>query len=170
MQTSALLAGVHSITAVYSGDINFVGSTSLALSQNVLRATSTVVTSNRTPTANLGQNITFTATVRPVTGTGFPTTGSVQFKIDGIAFGSPKTLDGGSQAQSDPIGGLSAGDHAITADYSGDANFTASSAPLTQTVHMADTTTVVGSNHNPSVHGQAVTFTASVSAKRQWPQ
>ena len=73
VQLTTLAVGVHSITAVYSGDGNFTGSTSSVLTQNVLRRTTTVVTSNRTPTANLGQTITFTAQVRPATGTGIPT-------------------------------------------------------------------------------------------------
>ena len=47
------------MTAVYSGDSNVTGSTSSVLTQNVLRKTTTVVTSNRTPTANLGQTVTF---------------------------------------------------------------------------------------------------------------
>ena len=72
VQLTTLAAGAHSITAVYNGDVNFTGSTSSVLTQNVLRRTTTVVTSNRTPTANLGQTITFTAQVRPATGAGRP--------------------------------------------------------------------------------------------------
>ena len=77
----------------YSGDARFLTSTSATITQVVgpfLRPTTTVVTSNRVP-ANLGQTITFTATVRPVTGTGIPT-GSVQFNIDGANVGALVTL------------------------------------------------------------------------------
>src|SRR2546427_3091354 len=42
-------------------------------------------------------------------------------------------------------------------------NFTTSIASLTQVVNKADTTTTVVSSVNPSVSGQWVTFTATVS-------
>jgi len=53
------------------------------------------------------------------------------------------------------------GSHTITAIYSGDANFNPStSAPLTQTANIGNTTTAVTSSANPSVAGQNVTYTA----------
>src|SRR5262249_56836337 len=60
-----------------------------------------------------------------------------------------------------------AGGHAITASYSGDANFAASSQALTEQVNapatpQATTTSLVASV-NPAVVGQAATFTATVS-------
>ena len=50
--------------------------------------------------------------------------------------------------------------------YSGDTAFaTSSSAPLTQAVNQDASSTTVTSSANPSVYGQPVTFTATVSAK-----
>src|SRR5262249_39814628 len=60
----------------------------------------------------------------------------------------------------------SVGNHTITAAYtSGDGNFNASapSVAITQTVNKASTTTTVSSSVNPSVSGQSVTFTATVT-------
>src|SRR5688572_32297004 len=54
--------------------------------------------------------------------------------------------------------------YTITAQYSGDGNFLASAGSVIQTVIKANTTTAVTSSVNPSVVGQAVTFTATVSA------
>src|SRR5207253_7996640 len=55
--------------------------------------------------------------------------------------------------------------HTTTAESAGHPIFTAStSANLTQTVNQAGTTTAVSSSVNPSVFGQSVTFTATVSA------
>ena len=52
----------------------------------------------------------------------------------------------------------------ITATYQGDSNFlTTTSASLKQTVQKAETTTDLVSSVNPSVYGQSVTFTATVS-------
>ena len=60
--------------------------------------------------------------------------------------------------------GLGSG-QSITAAYGGDDNFTTSdSTALSQTVNQDSTTTSVASSTNPSVYGQAVTFTATVSA------
>ena len=95
--TTSLAAGSHAVTAAYSGDAKFLASTSAVLTQVVLRPTTTVVTSNRVPTANFGQNITFTATVRPVTGAGIPT-GTVQFNIDGANVGAPVNLNAQGRA------------------------------------------------------------------------
>ncbi len=160
--TSSLVAGLHAVTVVYSGDGNFTGSNSAALSQNVLRKTTTVVTSNRTPTANLGQNITFTATVRPVTGAGFPTTGAVQFNIDNANVGAPVTLNAQGRATFSTAT-LTAGSHNVFATYNGTTVFAGStSVVIVQIVNQAATTTTVTSNVNPSVFGQNVTLTARV--------
>ena len=57
----------------------------------------------------------------------------------------------------------------ITAVYSGDSNFTTStSSALSQTVNQDSTTTSVASATNPSVYGQSVTFTATVTANSPW--
>jgi hypothetical protein len=63
-----------------------------------------------------GQAVSFTATV-----TGASPTGSVQFNIDGGAFGSPATLASGT-ATSGTTSTLSPGAHTVTAVYSGDTN------------------------------------------------
>jgi Bacterial Ig-like domain (group 3)/Kelch motif/Beta-propeller repeat len=60
---------------------------------------------------------------------------------------------------------LSIGSHAITAVYSGDANFSTSTSPiLNQIVQGQPTTTTLTDNGpNPSYYGDAVSFTATVS-------
>jgi hypothetical protein len=55
------------------------------------------------------------------------------------------------------------GNHAVTASYSGDANFPAASATLVQKVHAFATTTSLSSSPNPSTSNQPVSFTATVS-------
>src|SRR5207244_1932915 len=162
--TSALSVGGHSITAVYSGDASFNTSTSAVLTQTVNKAnTSTTVTSSVNPSV-FGQSVSFTATVAAVApGAGTPS-GTVQFTIDGVNFGAPVALVGGS-ATSGSTSTLTVGAHSVTGIYSGDANFnTSTSAVLTQTVNKANTSTTVVSSVNPSVFGQSVMFTATVSA------
>ncbi|MBZ5537598.1 MAG: Ig-like domain repeat protein [Acidobacteriia bacterium] len=161
LTTSSLTVGTHSITAVYGGDPNFLGGTSGVLSQTVKQAsTSTLLVSTLNSTL-LGQSVTFTATVSAVApGSGVPS-GTVTFK-DGTTILGSAAVNGG--IASFTIGSLTAGNHPVTAIYSGDANFLgSSSAILTQVVNRGNTTTVVASTPNPSGVNQAVTFTATVS-------
>jgi len=133
--TSSLAAGTHPVTAVYGGDATYGSSTSAPITQTVslLRATSTVVTSNRIPSANLGQSATFTATVSPVTGTGVPT-GTVQFSIDGAGVGGAVTLSAAGTAIYSTAT-LPAGTHNVIAVYGGSAVFAGSaSSAFTQVV------------------------------------
>ena len=163
--TTSMAIGNHSVIAAYSGDARFLASSSPTVTQVVgpfLRPTTTIVTSNRVPTANLGQNITFTATVRPVSGTGIPT-GTVQFSIDGVNVGALVTLNAQGRATF-ATATLASGSHNVIATYNASAIFAGSgSATYVQTVNTATTTTVVTSNRNPSVFGQSVTFTARVT-------
>src|SRR5208337_3146068 len=130
--TSALAVGSHSITTTYGGDTNFVGSASASLSETVDKngVTMVTVTSSADPSV-LNQPVIFTVTVSAAKSSGIPT-GKVQFQIDGTNFGTAVSLSNGS-ATSRPIQTLKLGNHTITAAYSGDANFAASTSPgLTQ--------------------------------------
>jgi hypothetical protein len=60
---------------------------------------------------------------------------------------------------------LTIGSATISATYGGDSNFIGSTASaLIQTANKANTTTALISSENPSIYGQSVTFTATVSA------
>jgi len=160
--TSTLTVGTDSITATYGGDANFAGSGSTAFAQTVNQTgTATVVTSSLNPTT-IGQSITFTATVSAdAPGSGTPT-GTVIF-YDGTTAIDTETLTNGSAAFT--TANLAEGNHALSAQYGGDMDFTGgTSAAINQAVMQASSTAVVSSSVNPSVFGQAVTFTATVSA------
>jgi hypothetical protein len=158
--TSTLSVGAHSITAVYAGDTNFATSTSPAFSQTVNTATSTTTLVSSANPSNLGQAVTFTATVTPSSGTGTPT-GTVTF-IDGSTTLGTGTLSSGQATFTTST--LTAGSHLITARYNGDTNFSgSSSSPLNQTVNKVSTASAVVATPNPATQGQVVTFTATVS-------
>jgi hypothetical protein len=128
----------------------------------VLRATTTTVTSNRTPSATFGQTVNLTAAVRPTVGAG-TATGSVRFTVDGVVpAGGVVTLNVSGNAVYS-TSSLGAGSHTVVAAYLADAVFAAStSATYTQVVNKAATvTTMVSSSLNPSrVVSGPVTFTA----------
>ena len=158
--------GSHPITATYSGDTNFLTSND-SLTQQVNAPTTTQVTSSANPSV-FGQAVTFTATVSGPQGSGTPT-GTVQFSIDGTKVGGPVTLDGTGKAtySTSSLAVTGGTNHTVTAAYSSDTtSFLKSSGSLTQEVDKAATGTTLSSSLNPSVSGQAVTFTATVSVTK----
>ena len=169
--TLAVSGSPHIIKAAYTNtDGGFSGSSG-TLSQTVNPApTSAAVASSVTPSI-FGQSVTFTATVNNAAGPGVSTatpTGSVQFSIDGAAFGTPVPLSGSGAAVTGRSGAtatltVSGSPHTIRAVYTNlDGNFVGSSGTLNQTVNPAPTSTMVISSTNPSIIGQPVTFTATV--------
>jgi Bacterial Ig-like domain (group 3)/MBG domain (YGX type)/Kelch motif len=160
--TAALSAGPHSITAVYNGDGNFSTSTSSALAQTVNNADTTTSVSSSLNPSIFGLSVSFSATVATVqAGLGTPT-GSVQFLIDNVAFGSAVPLLNGS-ATGGSTASLTGGTHTVTAVYTPTGNFKSSQGGLTQTVNKANSSLSVSSAPNPSNYGVAVTFSATVN-------
>lgn len=158
LTTAALTGGTHSITATYQGSLNYAKSTSPALSQVVhKRGTTTTITSSVNP-SSWHQLVTFTATVASAGGT---PAGTVNFKNGTTVMGSG-TLNASGVATF-TTNALTVGTHTMTAVYVGNTNFvTSTSAPKTQSVTKASTTTALVSSKNPSTHGTAVTFTATI--------
>jgi Bacterial Ig-like domain (group 3) len=165
----------HTIKAVYTDTIdgNFSGSSgTLSQGQTVNPApTSTIVNSSANPSI-YGQSVKFTATVANAAGTGISTatpTGSVQFYVDGAAFGAVVPLSGSGASVTVTSGAtatlnVSGSPHTVKAVYTNtDGNFNGSSGTLGQTVNPAPTSTTVTSSLNPSILGQSVTFTATVA-------
>lgn len=160
ISNSILSAGTHSLTAVYSGDGNFLSSISPSWSQAVNQAvTNTAVSSSANP-APFGQSVTFTATLTVVSGSG-SATGTVSF-FDGATLIGTSAVSGGQATFS--TSALSVGTHPIIASYNGDTNFTAStSSVLSQVINKGSTSTTVSSSSNPSTYGQNITLTGIVS-------
>ena len=167
--TAALAVGSHSITASYSGDSGHSASTSApALIQVVNPAASptvTAVTSSLNP-SNLGQSVTFNATVATVAGTG-NLTGTVSFSDGTTVLAAAVPLTAG--VASFTTTALAVGSHSITASYSGDSGHSAStSAPaLIQVVNPAGATAGFNLSVTPgtlnltSSQGATVTVTLS---------
>ena len=126
--TAKLAVSSHSITAAYSGDTNFAASKSPALHQLVNRATTTTMLVSSVNPLTVGLSVTFTATVVPQY-SGTPA-GMVTFK-DGATIMGKVQLRGGRAIFRKVF--KSAGTKSISASYSGNADFTPSSAGLTQT-------------------------------------
>jgi hypothetical protein len=156
---SALPVGTDSVTAAYSGDVNFSGS-SASLNQVVnLPSTGITLTSSLNPSVQ-GKLVTLTATVSSQSGAATPT-GTVTFQ-NGSTVLATKTLSRGTAKYT--TSALPAGSNTITAVYGGSTTYSGgTSAPLIQAV-TATTITVVTSSPNPSAYGQTVLFVAAVAS------
>ena len=164
-------AGSYTVAAQYTGDVNYAATlpaaeTSASLTVNQA-ATATAVTPGTVSVA-FGQSATFTATVSSANGA--PPDGSVQFLVNGVAYGSTVPLSGGTAqlAITEP-----AGSYTVAAQYTGDANYAATlpaaetSASLT--VNQAATATAVTPGRATVTFGQSATFTATVSSANGAP-
>jgi len=133
LMTSSLTVGSHTISAQYAGNVaaGFNASTgSLNTNpQTVNQASTTVViTSNQTNPVGTSVPVTFTATVNPVAPGAGTRTGTATFSRNGSPVCSNVPLNGSAQATC-TITFTIAGSYNITAVYSGDTNFAASTSP-----------------------------------------
>jgi hypothetical protein len=131
--TSYATVGAHNITAAYSGDNSHQGSASPVLRQVVRKLpakTATALTTSGSP-SQLGQSVTFTASVSSSFGT--PPDGETISFTSGVSPIGTGTLKGGVASLS--TSALPAGSHGIKAAYAGDANFAASKGHVTQVVN-----------------------------------
>jgi hypothetical protein len=160
LNTSSLSAGTHSITASYSGDTNYLPSSSATITKTVNQASTTLKLTSGVNPSGLDQPVTFTATI--TTQYGGQASGTVTFKNGVTTLGSTAV---NSNAASLTTSNLAMGTHTITAIYSCDGNFTGSTSnAVPQVVTKATTTTTLLSSINPLVAGKSVTFTATVSS------
>jgi YVTN family beta-propeller protein len=156
---SNLAAGVHTITAAYSGDSVYAADTSDPVNQTVLPGPTTTTLSSTAEPSVHGQAGAVTATVASGSGQGTPT-GTVTFAVDGSQL-PPVALSAGKASMK--LASLAVGTHSITAAYSGDANHSSStSAALTQVVNQAATSASLATAGTPSVYGQSGVITATV--------
>ncbi|MDI9902732.1 Ig-like domain-containing protein [Rhodococcus sp. IEGM 1409] len=146
--------GTHSITAVYSGTAGFGGSTTQAQAIEISSSAQSTSTTLQIPASAItGTAVDLTATVAPNNAVG-----SVQFKSNGAAIGSPVAVVSGVATLSRAFD--VAGAQSVTADFTAGAGFVSSSASA-QTVMVSDPAPVdVETTTSLSVPATAITGTA----------
>ncbi|MBT9330641.1 Ig-like domain repeat protein [Paracidobacterium acidisoli] len=126
--TTFTKAGAYPVVAIYQGNSSYTGSTSSSETVNVSTALAMSTTSLTLSSSAVqqGNNVTFTATVAPAsTSTTITPTGTVTFYNGGQQIpSSTSTLNGGIATFS--IATLNAGTYSVTAEYSGDVNYSGS--------------------------------------------
>jgi len=163
LSVSTLAAGSQALTAAYTGNSTFGGSTSTAVAYTVKAAATTVMLGSAPLPSTFGQAVALTATISVTSPGGGSPTGTVTFMEGNKTLGKATVTNNVATLN---LITLEAGRHAITAVYTCDTgNYTGStSAVLTHTVNKAGTTTAPGSALNPANLGQPVTFTATVTS------
>jgi ELWxxDGT repeat protein len=163
--TSALTAGSHTITAIYSGDSTFSGSqgNDSASPQLVNQANSATSLADVPGASVFGQPVAFVAFVLAVAPNGGTPTGTVTFKERATVLAGNVGLSNGHAGFITTS--LSLGSHTITAFYSGDSNFLTSSAMTVEVVNQDSSVTLLSSSVNPAAFGQGVALTATVSSQ-----
>jgi hypothetical protein len=165
ISVASLAVGSQGLTAVYAGDAVFSGGTSAVLNQTVNKANSaTLLTASPSP-ATVGQTVTLTATLSVVPPGGGTPQGTVTFRDGSATLGTARVNAAGLATFQ--TSALALGTHSLTAVWGGDSDYKGSTSPIVSEtinpVSSTPTTTVLASNSNPSVYGEAVTFTATVS-------
>ncbi len=160
-------AGDHPLQAVYAGDANYKAATAAAVTVTIGKgATVTVLTATPTTLA-AGLPETFTATIAPANvaaGTTYSITGTVSF-YDGTTLLGTGVVNANSATFTTAANVLSAGVlHTITAVYSGDSSWAASTSNAInlQSVLLPDTVTLAVSV-NTIGPGQVVSLVATVT-------
>lgn len=166
--TSTLAPGMHSLTASYGGDVNYLSSDAAAVDQEIIEAaavvaTTTTVSSSENP-STYGELITFTAHVEADDESN--PDGVVQFSIDGTPIGDPVPVDANGDAESPTVSSPEPGDHLVIAAFSSEAAYAASGEALTQQVEAASVTVGLASSDADSEYGQGVTFSATVTSNQ----
>lgn len=149
--------GAHTLS-YHSTDVAGNVESTHSASFSIAAKTDTKLTSSANPSV-YGASVSLEASVIPSFGAA--ATGTVTFQLGTETLGTA-TLSGGKASFKTKT--LPVGADSVTAVYGGSSTDIAStSAPLTQTVKQASTTTTLASSLNPATHGTSVTFTATIS-------
>jgi sugar lactone lactonase YvrE len=133
-QTATLTPGAHSVYAVYNGDTFYQGATSGTVSHSVTADTVAVTLGTSAGSANVGQAVTFTATVTPTSldPSAQAPAGIVQFLDSGIAMGTAPLSSTPPYTATYQTSALAAGSHSISAIYvNGDGLFAGNTSSVT---------------------------------------
>ena len=142
LMVSSLALGAHAITAVYGGDSNNMSATSGSAGVTIVQDAPTVSLSSSSASVSSGAAVTLVAALSG----GTSPSGSVTF-YDGASSLGTSTVSGSAAILT--VTSLSAGVHAITAVYGGDANNATAPSGTTSVWFAASGPSYPASNRKP---------------------
>jgi len=150
-------AGTVPVSAAWPGNVNFAGST--ASGSQIVNAISTAVALGSSENPSLvGDTVTFAATVSPPNFGNYIPTGTVTFMDGTTSLGTSPLAQGVATLA---VSTLTAGSHSISAVYSGDSIFGASSQTLTQQVTGLTLTSITPNTAQIGAPNQTITVAGS---------
>ena len=156
--TSTLALGPHTIAATFAGDSTHAVGQGIVFQQVVNGyATNSQLSSSLNP-ANLGQGVTFTASVTSANGT---PTGIVTFSDGGTTLGTGTLVSG---IASYSTNSLTVGIHSILATYNAGGAYASSSSALSQVINGIPTTTTVSATPTTAYAGAPISLSSVVSS------
>lgn len=150
--------GGHTILVTYSGDAVFPASFGDVEHRVLPPGTAVEVAVTPTPSVE-GTEVSLTARVT-AEGVSNPATGSIEFFDGDATLGSASVVNGVAELR---VSSLDAGIRTIRAEYAGDALYPEASGSVEHTVLVVPTV-VVTTNGSPTVFGQPLAVTATVTA------
>jgi hypothetical protein len=180
-QAIQLVGGSHSLSAAYSGDNSFNGSSSSIYTLTVTPAptVTTIDTIDNSPTGSTGTPFGLNVLVQTHSSGAIPS-GTYSLYDGGVALAATSQVSGGQDGVFDPghafvQGGVTttfaaAGRHSLTVKYSGDANYAPSTSvtPYAVTITNGTQTTLAASATN-IIAGNSITLTAVVDSQVKIP-
>lgn len=165
--TTSLAAGNHTLGATYSGDANYAASSANPVTFDVSTIATTTTVVSSTATANVGAQVSFTATVAHASGAAAPT-GTVTFFDGATPLGTAQLGSGATAVLT--TSSLAIGNHTVTATYSGDQNYGGSASAVGAAVSItAIATTTTLSGPATIVVGSTLNLTMNVTAAAGTP-
>lgn len=167
---STLTPGTHPIVATYSGDIDNATSASASLVETIAQIPTTITVLSNTNPANAGATINLTANVAMKSGSTADgaITGLVTFSDGATTLGTVAVNASGQATLA--VNSLSAGTHLLSANFTGNTNYAASTASaLSQQILTTSTSTTLATSASSSLAGKPVTFTVAVTSSTGTP-
>jgi hypothetical protein len=165
LTTSSLAVGADAISVQYSGDALYTAATSNPLSETIAKQTPAATLTSSAATGILGNSITFTATISGTVGT---PTGSVTFYSGSIALGKSVPLNNGTASLT--TASLAAGTDVVTAQYSGNALYSAAvSNSFSASIARLTPTAVLTASTNVTAVTKAIVFKVAVNGSGPVP-
>jgi len=162
LTTAPSSIGTRHVTATFLGTGIFADSVSGVLSHVVSPGQTNTALAADLPSSVYGQAVHFTATVSAVAPAAGQPDGNVTFIADGNSIGTAPVISGVATLA---ISNLAAGSHSIASTFTGNGNFLNSVSNTIALVTAKGTTkTDLAADHQSSVYGQVVRFTATISA------
>jgi large repetitive protein len=162
VSTDDLAIGEHPMTATFRGGGDTRGSSSSPVTVTVAPGAVDLRVTAPAERAEVGQPVPVAVRVAALPPAAGTPTGTVTVFEGPVSWGTVPLDEAGGATLA--VGPLPVGLHQLTAVYSGDAGFAASTAPVDEVVERARTTTVVAADPNPSMAPLPMTITATVTS------